>query len=274
MIDITILVCLYKKSIEESDTIQSLLKANIGTINSTIYIWDNSPESLNEESLVYLSSNFRNFIYNHTPENVPLSKIYNNVISSLTCENCFLMLCDDDSNIPVNFFGILENQIRLHPSINLFLPQIYSDTVLVSPAKDYFVFTKYIKNLNSGLLKSKYTTAINSGMVISNRVFKAGFKYNESLKFYGTDNYFMLEYARLYPQLNVLDVNIIHNLSYNTSDDVENKIRIFKEIRKANKIIYKKYKLTRAIVMLNNLLVSLKLSLKYKTIFFFFDKDK
>lgn len=265
MIDITILICLYKKSIEASDSIQSILKADKDNINATIYLWDNSPEVLSKEGICFLENNFDHFIYKHTPENVPLSRIYNTVIHSLIDDNAYLMLCDDDSSIPVNFFKVLQSEIKRYPMINLFLPQIYSDSVLVSPAKDYFAFTNFIYNLKTGVLSSNYITAINSGMVISNRVFSNGFRYDEDLRFYGTDNYFMIEYSRYYPQLNVLDVKVLHSLSYNTSEDVSNKIRIFREIRSANKIIYKNHFLKRNIVFLNNLLVGLKLCLKYKT---------
>lgn len=268
--NLTILICLYNKDINESATIQSLLKSNSIKDCSTIFIWDNSNRPLEEESIIFLRDNFSKFIYKHTPENVILSKIYNTVIESLECDS-YLMLCDDDSDIPICFFEILSEQIELYPSKNLFLPQIYSDSTLVSPAKDYLIKTGFIKNLNPGLLKSAYTTAINSGMVISSRVFKEGFRYDERLRFYGTDNYFMNQYSKSNKDLIVLDVKFTHSLSFNDSNDVNNKLRIFKEIKRANKIIHSQNKVRKYIVIFNNFLVSLKFCYKYKSITFLLD---
>lgn len=270
MTDITILICLYNKEIDASDTIQSLLKANLLKANFKIIVWDNSFVSLSKDSIELLNNNFSNFIYKHTPENVYLSKIYNEVIKSLREKNSYLMICDDDSYIPNHFFEVLLKQIKLNPSINLFLPQIYSESILVSPAKDYLIITKFLKELMPGVLDSRYTTAINSGMVISNRVFKSGFRYNENLKFYGTDNFFMNKYSEKNRHLIVLDVKISHNLSFNSTNNIINKLRIFREIKRANKIIYQNQFLKRQILFINNLFVAIKLCLKYKSLKFLF----
>lgn len=270
MTNLTILICLFNKDIQTSATIQSLLKINKLKHDATVFIWDNSNKSLSQESIAFLENHFNKFTYKHTPENVVLSKLYNNVIERLE-DNSYLMLCDDDSNIPEHFFEILEEQIVLNPSINLFLPQIYSDSVLVSPAKDYLITTCFIKNLKHGFLCSGYTTAINSGMVISNRVFKNGFRYNENLNFYGTDNYFMNQYSKNNEGMIVLDAKFIHSLSFNSSNDLQNKLRIFREIKRANRIIYSKEFIKRQIVSFNNLMVACKLCCKHKTIDFLFD---
>lgn len=269
MIDITILICLYNKDIYASDTIQSLLKSNFAKFNATVFIWDNSLISLSKDSIEFLKNNFSNLIYKHTPENIVLSKVYNEVIDSLYNKNSYLMLCDDDSDIPNLFFQVLAKQIEENPTINLFLPQIFCDSILISPAKDYIIITSYIKNLKKGILQSKYVTAINSGMVMSNRVFNDGFRYDENLRFYGTDNYFMYHYLKNNNNLMVLDAKFTHSLSFNTSDDIKNKLRIFREIRRANKIIYSKDFFKRQIVSFNNFLVAIKLCLKHKTLKFF-----
>lgn len=271
MHNITILVCLYNKGIDESKTIQSLLKFSDLIKNAKIFIWDNSFIKLDSVSNNLLSQHFKNLKYKHTPENTVLSKVYNSVIEEQNNPNSYLVLFDDDSDIPISFFNILKEQIVLNPSINLFLPQIYSNSILVSPAKDYLIKTRLIKNLKHGILNSNSITAINSGMIISNRVFIDGFRYNEKLSFYGTDNFFMYLYAKAYEELMILDIKIEHDLSFNTSTDVNNKIRIFKEIKRANRVIYSKNKFEKGIVMFNNFIVSLKLCIKYKSLSFLYD---
>jgi GT2 family glycosyltransferase len=271
MSKMTILVCLYNKNIATSNTLKSLLKAVNQINNQSIFIWDNSVNSLDEKDIALLKNNFENFTYKHTPENVVLSKIYNSLIVSQTVANSYLMLCDDDSEIPESFFIQLEEAIEKKPLINLFLPQIYSNSILVSPAKDYLIKTSLIKELDSGILKADYITAINSGMVISNRVFIDGFRYDERLNFYGTDNFFMYEYAKKNKDLFVLDIKINHDLSFNGKENTANKIRIFKEIKRANRIIYSKNVFKKTLVAVNNSIVSIKLCLRFKTLAFLYD---
>lgn len=271
MYNITILICLYNKEIKDSNTIQSLLKSSKLIENTKIFIWDNSPIKLDVKSLDFLDLNFKNLIYKHTQENVVLSKVYNSVIEEQNDVNSYLALFDDDSEIPKSFLNKLKEQIELNPTINLFLPQIYSNSILVSPAKDFVIKTRRIKNLQAGILRSNYVTAINSGMVISNRVFKNGFRYNEKLNFYGTDNFFMNQFAKTYKEIFVLDVKIEHDLSFNSSNDIKNKIRIFKEIKRANKLIYSQNKFERMIIIFNNFIVSCKLCIKHKSLAFLYD---
>lgn len=270
MDNLTILVCVYNKNIISSSTIQSILKSSSWLTETKICIWDNSVISFDDESLSVLRRSFRNLIYKHTPENLALSKIYNAVIAEQNDTSSYLMLCDDDSEIPSIFFEELNKQIKLHPAVNLFLPQIYSNDILISPAKDYLVKTKLINDLKEGLCLSKNTIAINSGMVISNRVFIDGFRYNESLNFYGTDNYFMYQYSKKYRSFAVLDVKIKHDLNFNTSDCIVNKLRIFKEIKRANRIIYSDNVFKKSLVIFNNFIVSLKLCAKYRTLAFLY----
>ena len=271
MQNITILVCLYNKSIDESNTIQSLLKVSDLIKDAKIFIWDNSLKKLDSRSFDLLSQHFKNLRYNHTPENVVLSKVYNSVIEEQINTDSYLVLFDDDSDIPISFFNKLKEQIGLNPLINLFLPQIYSNAILVSPAKDYLIKTRLIKTLKPGILNSNYVTAINSGMVISNRVFADGFRYNEKLSFYGTDNFFMRQYAQAYKELVIPDIKIEHDLSFNNSKDIANKIRIFKEIKRANRVIYSQNKFEKGVIMFNNFIVSLKLCVKHKSLAFLYD---
>ncbi len=271
MSKLTILVCLYNKNISTSNTLQSLLKAVDLIKNESIFIWDNSVKPLNKKEFDLLKNNFLNFRYRHTAENIVLSKIYNAVIDEQKEANSYLMLCDDDSEIPASFFITLEEQINKYPFINLFLPQIYSNSILVSPAKDYLIKTRLIKDLNAGILKTDYVTAINSGMVISNRVFMQGFRYDETLNFYGTDNFFMYEYAKKNDNLSVLDIKIDHDLSFDGKENIPNKIRIFKEIKRANKIIYSDNIFKKILVIFNNYIVSIKLCIKYRTLAFLYD---
>ena len=108
-------------------------------------------------------------------------------------------------------------------------------------------------------------------MVISNKVFADGFRYNERLSFYGTDNFFMRQYAQAYKELVILDIKIEHDLSFNNSKDIAKKIRIFKEIKRADRVIYSQNNFEKGVIMFNNFIVSLKLCVKQKSLAFLYD---
>jgi hypothetical protein len=80
-------VCLYNKDLLSSNTIQSLLKAKSKSYITTVYIWDNSTLRLKQDSIDFLKNDFSKLVYKHTPENQPLSKIYNSVINTLDSEH-------------------------------------------------------------------------------------------------------------------------------------------------------------------------------------------
>ena len=70
MHNITILVCLYNKSIDESNTIQSLLKVSDLIKDAKIFIWDNSLKKLDSRSFDLLSQHYDyNFKFLHNEKN-------------------------------------------------------------------------------------------------------------------------------------------------------------------------------------------------------------
>ncbi len=268
MNNFTILVCLYEKDINTSDTLKSLISNQCFIRESNVYIWDNSLTHIVSDQLKFLKKTFKNLLYTHTPENLVLSKLYNKVINTLKDKNGYLLLLDDDSKLPKNFFQEISKQTKKNININLFLPKVSVGGVLVSPAKDYVYKTSLFKQINAGVIKSKYITAINSGMIISNRVFFDGFRYDERLRFYGTDNYFMYKYGLKYTSVFVLDTSIEHDLSFNTKS-LERKVEIFKEIKRANIIIYSNNYFRKNILRINNFISAIKFNLKNNTLSFF-----
>ena len=273
MKNFTILVCLYEKDIKSSDTLKSLLENHMVLKNSNINIWDNSVNVMISSQLCFLNERFNNLTYTHTPENLTLSKIYNKIAVNQTNKNGYLILLEDDSILPINFFQEIFSQTQKYNNINLFLPQINSGHKLISPARDFVFKTSYFRKLEKGVLNSAQVTAINSGMVISNRVFIDGFSYDERLRFYGTDNYFMYNYSQKYSEIYVLEAVIHHDLSFKSTKRLERKIQIFKEIKRANRIIYSNSFIKKYIVIFSNFISAIKLGFKNRTLSFFENYD-
>jgi hypothetical protein len=209
------LVVVYKMRLTESTTIQSivnyLLAQNSQVISGCrLFIWDNSP-NISDVDVQALREQLPAFgvQYVHTPENCSLSKIYNDVASKLSAKE-YLTLLDQDTELPLAYF----EELRLAQSEQwpLILPKVDCQGLLVSPGRRFFAQGIRLKEIKSGATKSKNLLAINSGMSILASVFHS-FKYDERLRFYGTDTFFMRNYEKYFDQAFVLETPISHSLA-------------------------------------------------------------
>lgn len=260
-----ILVVLYNKSIDSSKTLSGLTAAAdcINAQGNEIYIWDNSLHQLNGHQINSLKSTFQQFVYNHCPQNLHLSAVYNKAIEHLLqSQNKYLVLLDDDTSITENFFNEIAVVANTQQNIDLMLPQIICNNVVVSPSKYFYGHGSFIQHVQTGPVKSTHKMAINSGMVISKKYLTAtGFKYLSALRNYATDNYFMQQYAQMNEWLYILNEKIEHSLSlYDQDTSVEKKIANYKEISRGLKLVHP-YSLFLRLLLFKN---KLTLALKYK----------
>jgi len=209
------LVVLYKMQPTASLTIQSIKNYLQAQDSQSIpsfrlFIWDNSPNS-SEVDIEFLRAQLPalEIVYVHTPDNYPLSKIYNEVASTLSL-NEYLTLLDQDTVLPFAYF----EELRLAQSDQwpLILPKVECQNILVSPGSRFFAQGIRLKEIKSGAVSSKNLLAINSGMSILSIVFQS-FKYDERLRFYGTDTFFMRKYEKCFNQAFVLETPISHSLA-------------------------------------------------------------
>lgn len=210
-----LLVVLYKMTLSESSTIRSIVdyfsvKENHFGEACELIIWDNSPTS-SEEDISAFQQQISSLPvkYFHTPENRTLSKIYNEVASQLA-EDEYLTLLDQDSLLPTSYFEELKMAQRDHWP--LILPKVECQGLLVSPAKRFFARGRRLKEISSGEINSKNLLAINSGMSILGKVFHS-INYDERLRFYGTDTFFMRNYEKYFDQVYVLATPVAHSLA-------------------------------------------------------------
>jgi len=188
-----ILIVLYEFKVKDSLSYNSLLKSSQYLSESKLILWDNS---LSAQSVNEHICDFSCIEYIHTPENMSLSKIYNRVIQENEGYD-YMIILDQDSSFSSDFFEKLNSAILKHSTINLFLPLIRAKQAIVSPG-DYKIFKgSYWKKEKYGVIKAKNILAINSGMVINFDYLKNNYMgYDERLKFYGTDTFFMLDYQK------------------------------------------------------------------------------
>lgn len=211
----TLLVVVYKMHLIASPTILSFanyLQAQGAQVASgyRLLIWDNSPNTSDADvQALRVQLPALEIQYVHTPENCSLSKIYNEVASLLAVDE-YLTLFDQDTELPASFFEELKMAQR--DQWSLILPKVECQGLLVSPGKRFFARGIRLKEIGSGAIKSKNLLAINSGMSILGKVFRS-FKYDERLRFYGTDTFFMRNYEKYFDQAFVLETPISHSLA-------------------------------------------------------------
>lgn len=265
--EVLALIVIYGKNPMETISLQTLTAAKKDSVKIRILIWDNSPNPyraneinpFNAESLIYIS----------TPDNIGLSVIYNKVIKDYLHLSEYLLLLDQDSSIPVDFFERFNQHSSNFPEIDLFLPTIRANGRLVSPLPYLYGWGRYWKKPRFGIQTSKFRSAINSGMLISAKYLKGDFSgYDERLKFYGTDTQFMVSYAINRKRFFIMDTTIDHDLSFFTTTNKERATK-FLEMKSAYRFIYEKHaRHLRALNFTIMLGVSVVYAFKYRSLLF------
>lgn len=251
-------VILYNVNPEKSATLQFLAHESL-RFDMGYYIWDNSPEIQYEKSSLMDTIQSTDKYYIHNSNNISLAIIYNNSIRLFQNYDA-IVFWDQDSNPSPLYFDNLKIGISNNPDIDLFLPKIYCDDKLVSPAKLGIVRGKLLKNLNSGLISANGMCAITSGMCIKLSFFKvSGFQFNEELKLYGIDTDFSISYRKLRHFYFLIDIVIKHDLYElsNGRDEVEVRKR-FKNKMDAIKITYKNHAVNKFILYIYKLYLRLR----------------
>ena len=263
-----ILIVVYECKVKESLSYISLLKSSEYLSNSKLILWDNSPsiQSIDTDNI----SSLQQAEYIHTPENMSLSKIYNRVIQENE-EYDYMIILDQDSSFSSDYLEKLNSAIIKHPSINLFLPLIKSEQTIVSPG-DYKIFKgSYWGKEKYGIIDTKNILAINSGMVINFNYLKNIYKgYDERLRFYGTDTFFILEYAENNDFLFVIDYVFKHKSALLDRDEnVDKQIIRLNDLFFAWRIIHEHKKFNLILINIYIPIRIFKLVIKYRNIKYF-----
>ncbi|MEP6844369.1 MAG: hypothetical protein ABI861_00125 [Panacibacter sp.] len=267
-----ITVILYNKSLSTSDTLKGLIESSeyLQSINAYVLLWDNSNDAWSKEDLDSVNCKLPVGYY-HAPENKPLSFIYNSAIEKVLKENIYyyLVLLDDDSKITVAYFKEIVEVTENGKALEIILPVVTNNNKIISPAKFNYLKGSYFKTIDKGIYKGKLF-AINSGMIISKSFLKQyNFRYDERLKNYGTDNYLMNFANEKKINFYILYYTMDHSLSFFDSPDINRRLEIFRQIKKANRIIFSSNKFQVVMISWYNFVSSLKNAIKYKSLKFF-----
>jgi len=233
---ILILVVLYNLKPTQSETLVCLRDlSHVFTDQPEVFVWVNSPAwtQANQDELTEMLSGYYVSTM-HTPENASLSLIYNSIFDKYpSIDRIFIF--DHDTNPTEEYFNEVLSHART--SDDLIIPQVFSGGTLVSPG-GRFLSKGYLKrSVISGAQPSKNVLAINSGMAICPRVTRS-FRWDERLRFYGTDSYFMTQYERVRERLIVTHAKLNHKLAMDQEPTREWRLKFADEMVRCNKIIY------------------------------------
>ncbi|AHJ73332.3 glycosyltransferase family protein [Kosakonia sacchari] len=245
----SLLVIIYNERILETPTFLSL-KMSLSRLHASrhqynLIFWDNSPTEHQQSDIGEVTSIFSALNvtteYHHTPQNLPLSQIYNSVLDKVEESDDFLILFDQDSTFDVGYFNELESSTELKRQPEIILPIIYYKNTVISPTKIFFIKGSYFDHEPIGYISSEIS-AINSGMIISLAfIRRSGFRYNPKLRNYCTDDAIM-KYARDFSAvIYVMDYSFTHDLTLSTLNCNSEKLRTrYNEMVQSKKIVFGK----------------------------------
>ena len=233
-----LLIVLYKENLYTSKTLKSLLNCDLS--NVLLVIWDNSPYSMSNSDKNDLKTHGVIFDYIHTPSNLSLSAIYNNVIDKYK-DKSSIFIFDQDTYLDDSYFAKMALSFSQNLDVNLFLPYVLVGKLLVSPGRMGFYKGMYEAKIKLGLLLSKNVIAVASGMAIRMTCFTSqGLSFNEHLSFYGIDTKFCLDYSKMNKYICVVDYCLDHDLSQFQEEKFEIKQRRFNSLKSSALYILRK----------------------------------
>lgn len=225
MLKMNCVIVLYNKKLGNLDNIRLLSKVNI---NAKFIVCDNSEN----DNIKFVNNRFceeHNIKYIDMKGNKGLSRAYNEAIKELD-NGDWMIIFDQDTNIPQDYFVKLIRSINNYPNINIHVPIVKSIRWQMSPSKLKKYKVKRINHCRPGT----YTdiTAINSGMVINKKVFDLIGKYNERIFLDYLDHFFIKKYRKHFKEIAVFDSVLNQDFSDEDHSDFSRDLNRFRTYSK------------------------------------------
>jgi GT2 family glycosyltransferase len=176
-----------------------------------------------------------NWTYQHHPENIPLPKVYNNVVAHARNEELIIFL-DQDSQFDQEYIKEVTESALTYPGINLFAPLVYARNRLVSPGHFQYFKGRYWSKPKKGLTCAKGNIALMSGLAVRTSYLRSFGGFDERLRLYGVDTNLLLRYAKSNKQFFVLGALFNHDLSDFNKEPHDVKLKRFEDFDHASRI--------------------------------------
>lgn len=217
--DILVAVVLYNMRIDESPTLTSILPHSH---QFTTVIYDNSI------ARQHIDKSHSQFLYVHDCTNPGVSKAFNSALEiAIKMKKKWLILFDQDTNLPKNWFTIYSSAIASYPDENLFVPQLYYRQI-ISPFRYYLIRGWRDLSINCGRLDLNRYFALNSGMMIRVNTMAACNGFDENIPLYFSDFAFLSRLRKIVATMRLLEVRFEHNPSNESDKDLSSVLFRFK----------------------------------------------
>ena len=234
MSDILPIIVVYDMLFWQSITYKSLVKS-VGSNNIDIFIYDNTPYNnklKNDNAFLHEIPRNINLKYVHDPSNSGVSKAYNVGASyAIKRSKKFLLLLDQDTQLPKDFMEKIVNKINLYKKGVFFFPLVYQkdQNILISPCRLFLFRGRTLKRTAIGNMKSlRNISFINTGLCIRLDFFCKIGGFNEKIKLDFSDHEFIFRLAKYVETAYLIDSEIFHSLSCMEPCSIKTKFLRFK----------------------------------------------
>lgn len=205
-----VIIVIYKRSLEDCESFQSVLGMRRGISNLNVFIYDNSPTSQqikNYESLT--------ITYCHDAKNSGVSRAYNvGVEYANKDQKEWVLLLDQDTSLPNSILEKYDQAIDANSDMKLFVPILkLKNGKIFSPSRYRFKRGFYVDSIKSGIHSLFKHAPVNSGMMVRAEAFLKVGGYNEKVKLDFADFQFVERFRKSCPDFYVIDVTCEQDFS-------------------------------------------------------------
>lgn len=193
MLALDVFVVLYRRVPEASETLVTLSQIDFIALglDVEIFIWDNAQPDPSPPRAGFLPAASR---YLSSPDNEPLSKVYNTLVDASS--RPYVIVFDQDSSVDAEFFRELIKSIA-EVAADVFVPLIRHDGRTISPGRLRWIKGAALRRIKTNAMLPSGFTAMMSGLCISRELLTRlePRPFDERLWLYGVDTRFCRDLA-------------------------------------------------------------------------------
>lgn len=212
-------IVLYETDLEDSQTFKTIQRSlSLQSESLEVLLYDNSfNPRYNSE---YFEKGNIKINYIHDSSNSGIGKAYNKgAVFAKRLNKKWLLLLDQDTEFPNTIFDAYLKGIKESPSIKLIAPILHlTNGSIFSPCRYIFNRGFFKKKVKPGLNSLKYSSPVNSGMLVDVETFEKVGGYNEKIKLDFSDFQFIEKFKRVQRHFLLLNEICIQDFSNDVSD--------------------------------------------------------
>ncbi|MGE0770886.1 MAG: hypothetical protein AB7K37_04175 [Cyclobacteriaceae bacterium] len=253
--DLLIVLVLYERRLSESEAWATLA----ATASCDVFVYDNSPvaQAAPEDSRV---------TYVHDESNPGVSVPYVTAAAhARRLKKRWLLFVDQDTSFPPNALDVYHRAVSSNPHQVIFVPQLFADTVMVSPFRHKTIRGHLAKGVGPGPLFLTDFFAANSGMLVNADHYHAIGGHDPEFPLDFSDFAFLYRAKAKVSEMEVVDLKAEHQVSFWNKAEREAQLARFKTYCTSARRM-KKYTDRPARDIIIIFIRALKLTIRFSTI--------